>query len=214
MLVDTGAMRTCLASTVISPHIPPTELDTTKNIRLHSAGGDRLTVHGQWDCSLTVGDSDFPVRVLVCDLGGPHGLLGADFFTTYGARLNWLEGTPYLKGKPFRLTGRRPPPPKTRGPSQVVLSVVGVSHGLDREFTVMGDPTVLPPGSLTNVTLRQEPEPTSHLAVVKADGNRPRPLVDVQGTTPCHAAWWLTCLHQSLVKRGSLMTPLTPPPLT
>ena len=35
MLVDTGAMRTCLASTVISPHIPPPpplELDTTKNI--------------------------------------------------------------------------------------------------------------------------------------------------------------------------------------
>ena len=92
MLVDTDAMRTCLASTVISPHIPPLELDTTKNIRLHSAGGDPLTVHGQWDCSLTVGDSDFPVRALVCDLGGPHGLLGADFLTSYGARLNWLEG--------------------------------------------------------------------------------------------------------------------------
>ena len=184
MLVDTGAMRTCLASTVISPHIPPLELDTTKNIRLHSAGGDPLTVHGQWDCSLTVGDSDFPVRALVCDLGGPHGLLGADFLTSYGARLNWLEGTLYLKGKPFRLTGRRPP--KTRGPGQVVLSVVGVSHGLDHEFTVRGDSAVLPPGSLTNVTLMQEPEPTSHLAVVKADGNitLSRPLVDVQGTTP------------------------------
>ena len=184
MLVDTGAMRTCLASTVISPHIPPLELDTTKNIRLHSAGGDPLTVHGQWDCSLTVGDSDFPVRALVCDLGGPHGLLGADFLTSYGARLNWLEGTLYLKGKPFRLTGRRPP--KTRGPGQVVLSVVGVSHGLDHEFTVRGDSAVLPPGSLTNVTLMQEPEPTSHLAVVKADGNitLPRPLADVQGTTP------------------------------
>ena len=184
MLVDTGAMRTCLASTVISPHIPPLELDTTKNIRLHSAGGDPLTVHGQWDCSLTVGDSDFPVRALVCDLGGPHGLLGADFLTSYGARLNWLEGTLYLKGKPFRLTGRRPP--KTRGPGQVVLSVVGVSHGLDHEFTVRGDSAVLPPGSLTNVTLMQEPEPTSHLAVVKADGNitLSRPLADVQGTTP------------------------------
>ena len=184
MLVDTGAMRTCLASTVISPHIPPLELDTTKNIRLHSAGGDPLTVHGQWDCSLTVGDSDFPVRALVCDLGGPHGLLGADFLTSYGARLNWLEGTLYLKGQPFRLTGRQPP--KTRGPGQVVLSVVGVSHGLDHEFTVRGDSAVLPPGSLTNVTLMQEPEPTSHLAVVKADGNitLPRPLADVQGTTP------------------------------
>ena len=184
MLVDTGAMRTCLASTVISPHIPPLELDTTKNIRLHSAGGDPLTVHGQWDCSLTVGDSDFPVRALVCDLGGPHGLLGADFLTSYGARLNWLEGTLYLKGQPFRLTGRQPP--KTRGPGQVALSVVGVSHGLDHEFTVRGDSAVLPPGSLTNITLMQEPEPTSHLAVVKADGNitLPRPLADVQGTTP------------------------------
>ena len=184
MLVDTGAMRTCLASTVISPHIPPLELDTTKNIRLHSAGGDPLTVHGQWDCSLTVGDSDFPVRALVCDLGGPHGLLGADFLTSYGARLNWLEGTLYLKGQPFRLTGRRPP--KTRGPGQVVLSVVGVSHGLNHEFTVRGDSAVLPPGPLTNITLMQEPEPTSHLAVIKADGNitLSRPLVDVQGTTP------------------------------
>ena len=57
------------------------------------------------------------------------------------------------------------------GPSRVTPSVVGVSHGLDHEFTVRGDPTVLPPGSLTNVTLMQEPEPTCHLAVVKADGN-------------------------------------------
>ena len=49
-----------------------------------------------------------------------------------------------------------------------------------------GVTAMLPPGSLTNVTLMQEPEPTSHLAVVKADGNitLPRPLVDVQGTTP------------------------------
>ena len=72
------------------------------------------------------------------------------------------------------------------GPIRVTPSVVGVSHGLDHEFTVRGDSAVLPPGSLTNVTLMQEPEPTSHLAVVKADGNitLSRPLVDVQGTTP------------------------------
>ena len=72
------------------------------------------------------------------------------------------------------------------GPSRVTPSVVGVSHGLDHEFTVRGDSAVLPPGSLTNVTLMQEPESTSHLAVVKADGNitLPRPLADVQGTTP------------------------------
>ena len=72
------------------------------------------------------------------------------------------------------------------GPSRVTPSVVGVSHGLDHEFTVRGDSAVLPPGPLTNITLMQEPEPTSHLAVVKADGNitLPRPLADVQGTTP------------------------------
>ena len=72
------------------------------------------------------------------------------------------------------------------GPSRVTPSVVGVSHGLDHEFTVRGDSAVLPPGPLTNITLMQEPEPTSHLAVVKADGNitLPRPLEDVQGTTP------------------------------
>ena len=72
------------------------------------------------------------------------------------------------------------------GPSRVTPSVVGVSHGLDHEFTVRGDSAVLPPGPLTNITLMQEPEPPSHLAVVKADGNitLPRPLADVQGTTP------------------------------
>ena len=72
------------------------------------------------------------------------------------------------------------------GPGRVTPSVVGVSHGLDHEFTVRGDSAVLPPGSLTNITLMQEPEPTSHLAVIKADGNitLSRPLVDVQGTTP------------------------------
>ena len=72
------------------------------------------------------------------------------------------------------------------GPSRVTPSVVGVSHGLDHEFTVRGDSAVLPPGPLTNITLMQEPERTSHLAVVKADGNitLPRPLADVQGTTP------------------------------
>ena len=71
------------------------------------------------------------------------------------------------------------------GPSRVTPSVVGVSHGLDHEFTARGDSAVLPPGSLTNITLMQEPEPTCHLAVVKADNiTLPRPLVDVQGTTP------------------------------
>ena len=72
------------------------------------------------------------------------------------------------------------------GPSRVTPSVVGVSHGLDHEFTVRGDSAVLPPGPLTNITLMQEPEPTSHLAVIKADGNitLSRPLVDVQSTTP------------------------------
>ena len=72
------------------------------------------------------------------------------------------------------------------GPSRVTPSVVGVSHGLDHEFTVRGDSAMLPPSSITNIALMQEPEPTSHLAVVKADGNitLPRPLVDVQGTTP------------------------------
>ena len=74
------------------------------------------------------------------------------------------------------------------GPSRVTPSVVGVSHRLDHEFTVRGDSAVLPPGSLTNITLMQETEPptTSNLAVVKADGSMtlPRPLVDVQGNTP------------------------------
>ena len=89
------------------------------------------------------------------------------------------------------------------GPSRVTPSVVGVSHGLDHEFTVRGDSAVLPPGPLTNITLMQEPEPTSHLAVVKADGNitLPRPLADVQGTTP------MPC---SLVKEPNIIRGGTP----
>ena len=120
----------------------------------------------------------------------------------------YQQPPPHPPTQPMQPTVNDPPPESTHhhnqsppqasadsrhsledGPSRVTPSVVGVSHGLDHEFTVRGDSAVLPPGPLTNITLMQEPEPTSHLAVVKADGNitLPHPLADVQGTTsmPC-----------------------------
>ena len=138
MLVDTGAVRTCLSAAAVMDHIPPGELDATRRLRLHSAGGDLLTVHEQWSCSLGVGDSQFPMRVVVCDLGGPQGLLGADFLAAYQACLHWLEGTLYLRGRPYQLLGKSP---SREGP---LLSVVGFVNDPTDGVTLEGELVNIP----------------------------------------------------------------------
>ena len=172
MLVDTGAVRTCLSAAAVMDHIPPGELDATRRLRLHSAGGDPLTVHGQWSCSLGVGDSQFPMRVVVCDLGGPQGLLGADFLAAYQARLHWLEGTLYLRGRPYQLLGKSP---LRGGP---LLSVVGFISNLTDGVTLEGEPSLIPPGSLASVSLHDGRASTQYLAVVGAGGTIQLPLPD------------------------------------
>jgi dUTPase len=98
LLVDTGAAPNVLNWDVYKDLFDAAELSVYDD-KLHSAGGDRLKVHGSINLTVHIGDENFSVPFVVAELGDIDGILGMKFFTDEMCIIDVFRGCLSINGK-------------------------------------------------------------------------------------------------------------------
>ena len=105
VLIDTGAMKSCMSQTFYQQLMLPT-MRSIYTYQVKSATGSNLCPMGITGCEFKIGDRDYKTDFVVCKNLTRPCILGIDFLTKHNIFAGWTAEGKFKLISPTRISGR------------------------------------------------------------------------------------------------------------